>query len=398
MSETDSVGESVGAERDKTGRAGGFAGALGALLMIAGLVTMGSLPDGDATAPQVYEFFLQETGEVARPAAMLAVGLLLTLVMFATMRTMMSARRGSSAAGGAMLALGQIGIGLQVVALTMIGVLTLRPEDADPGSSRAILDLSELLAGISGAALALALIAMALGIRRTPGLLPARFAEAALLAAVGVALWTVRLFSDAGAFAADSFLGSTLGWLLLIAWVLAVGVWLLAIRPRRAPVLPRSEPAAAESAPAPAAPVSTPTPAPRKQSREERAAERMPPRTAPPPRLPTPPSASPPQPRKPFVPPPYPENTPGKPLAPGGEEPKPTETDASPALKPATPPDEPATVPPEPESGSTSEPNPEPEPGPQPQPNEPHPEPAADLDEQQPDEKPSSRADDERLL
>ena len=173
MSETGgSTGESVGAERDKTGRAGGFAGALGALLMIAGLVTMGSLPDGDATAPQVYEFFLQETGEVARPTAMLAVGLLLTLVMFATMRTMMSARRGSSAAGGAMLALGEIGIGLQVVALTMIGVLTLRPEDADPGSTNAILDLSELLACISGAALALALIAMALGIRRTPGLLP----------------------------------------------------------------------------------------------------------------------------------------------------------------------------------------------------------------------------------
>ena len=81
--------------------------------MIAGLVTMGSLPDSDATAPQVYEFFLQETGEVVRPTAMLAIGLLLTLVMFATMRTMI-ARRGSRAAGGAMLALGQIGIGLQV--------------------------------------------------------------------------------------------------------------------------------------------------------------------------------------------------------------------------------------------------------------------------------------------
>ena len=238
MSETGgSVGESVGGERDKTGRAEGFAGALGALLMIAGLVTMGSLPDSDATAPQVYEFFLQETGEVARPTAMLAIGLLLTLVMFATMRTMMSAAAARGRPAAQCWRWG-IGIGLQVVALTMIGVLTLRPEDADPGSSRAILDLSELLSGVSGAALAAALIAMALGIRRTPGLLPARFSEAALLAAVGVALWTVRLFSDAGAFAADSFLGSTAGWLLLIAWVLAAGVWLLAIRPRRALMLP----------------------------------------------------------------------------------------------------------------------------------------------------------------
>ena len=190
-----------------------------------------------------------------------------------------------------MLALAQIGIGLQVVALTMVGVLTLRPADADPGTSRAILDLSELLAGISGAALALAMIAMALGIRRTPGLLPARFSEAALVVAVGVALWTVRLFSDAESFDAYSILGSSLGWTLLIAWVLAAGVWLLAIRPRRAVLPPAGEAPSSrvDEVPSAAAP---PPQAPRPQTREERVAERMPPRASPP-RPPAPPSSRP---------------------------------------------------------------------------------------------------------
>ena len=266
---------------------------------------------------------------------MLAIGLLLTLVMFATMRTMMSARRGSSAAGGAMLALGQIGIGLQVVALTMIGVLTLRPEDADPGSSRAILDLSELLAGISGAALALALIAMALGIRRTPGLLPARFSEAALLVAVGVALWTVRLFSDAGAFAADSFLGSTLGWTAPDR-LGARGRRLAARDPARArAVLPAGRP--------------RPAPAGVPSGRRGRATAAAPrprrARSAPPsgcrrgPRRRTPPAhpRGAPRPRKPFVPPPIRRRADAR---------------RSPA-----PPDEPATASRSPSPASSPEPN-----------------------------------------
>ena len=75
MSETEgSRGSSAAALRDRTGRVGGFAGALGALLMIAGLITMGALPGNDATAPQVYEFFLAEDGEVARPTALIAIG------------------------------------------------------------------------------------------------------------------------------------------------------------------------------------------------------------------------------------------------------------------------------------------------------------------------------------
>jgi len=340
VSETEgSRGEGAGARRDRTGRVGGFAGALGALLMIAGLITMGALPGSDATAPQVYEFFLAEDGEVARPTALIAIGLLLALVMFATLRSMMSARRGSNAAGVTMLALAQIGIGLQVVALTMIGVLTLRPADADPGTSRAILDLSELLAGISGAALTAALIAAALGIRRTPGLLPARFSEAALLAAVGVALWTVRLFSDAEAFAADSSLGSSLGWVLLIAWTLAAGLWLLAIRPRRIVLPDLDGPAATATA---ASPQLAAEPRAPRLSRAERAKAKMP--AASPRQHPKRPS----KPRKPFVPPPYPE-----------AEPAPVEPKPAGASKPGTPPDEPATVPPEPESGVATGPSPE---------------------------------------
>ncbi len=211
--------------REPSGRAGGFCAVVGAVLIASGLAAMADLPGPDAPATEVFSFFLDERGEVARPTALIAVGLVLTTILFATLRAIYVARDRRVTAA-VMLALFQLAIGLQAVSLALLGVLALRPEEADPATARALLDLSDLIAGISGAAFALGLLATAVAIRRSPGPLPVRFSEASLLAAAGCALWTVRLFTDADAFAPDSLLGSALGWLLLTAWILATGLWL----------------------------------------------------------------------------------------------------------------------------------------------------------------------------
>lgn len=210
--------------RNAGGRIGGVAGALGAVSAGLGLAVMPGLPGPDATAPEVFSYFLDDGNSFGAGAALLGIGLILVLVLFATLRALAGA--GGGIPGRVMLALAQVGVVLQAAALGLVVVLTMRADQADPATARSLLDLSDALAGFSGAALALAFAAAARLIRRSDQVLPARFAEAAIAVAVGCALWTIRLFTDAGAFAPDSFLGSELGWLLLIAWLLAAGLWL----------------------------------------------------------------------------------------------------------------------------------------------------------------------------
>lgn len=247
--------------REPSGRAGGFSAVVGAVLIASGLAAMADLPGPDAPATEVFSFFLDESGEVARPTALIAIGLVLATILFATLRSIYAAR-GRRTTSAVMLALFQLAIALQAVSLALLGVLALRPEEADPATARALLDLSDIVAGISGAAFALGLIATAIAIRRSPGPLPVRFSEASLIAAAGCALWTVRLFTDAAAFASDSFLGSALGWLLLTAWILATGLWLAtrrlearlpdtAVAPPKRAAKPEPEPAAPKPEPEP---------------------------------------------------------------------------------------------------------------------------------------------------
>ena len=80
-------------ERDGTGRVGGLVGIAGAVAIAVGLVTIQEIPGPDAGATQVYAFFLDETGGVARPTALIAVGLLCVLVLFSTIRGLSGGRR-----------------------------------------------------------------------------------------------------------------------------------------------------------------------------------------------------------------------------------------------------------------------------------------------------------------
>lgn len=211
--------------RSAGARIGGLAGALGAIVIGAGLAMMPALPGPDVSAPDVFTYFLDGDRSVDAPAALVGIGLILALVLFATLRNIAGPKHGRTAAS-IMLALAQVAVVLQAAALGLVIALTRRAEAADPATARSLLDLSDVLAAFSGAAFAFALLAAARVVRRSRQALPVRFAEAAVLAAACCGLWTVRLFTDAGAFASDSFLGSELGWLALAAWLLAAGLWM----------------------------------------------------------------------------------------------------------------------------------------------------------------------------
>jgi hypothetical protein len=227
--------------RSAGARIGGLAGALGAVLIGVGLAMMPSLPGPEAPALDVFTFFLEEGDSVELPAALIGLGLILIIVLFATLRSVADPSR-SRPVGAIMLALAQLAIVLQSAALGLVIALTLRAEDGDPATARSLLDLGDILTGFSGAAFAFALIAAARVIRRSPPALPARFAEAALVVAACCALWTVHLFTDLGAFAPDSFLGSELGWLALAAWLLAAGLWMASGRLDQADPVLEAEP------------------------------------------------------------------------------------------------------------------------------------------------------------
>ena len=125
-----------------------------------------------------------------------------------------------------MLAFGLLALGAAALAAAILTALAIGAEDADPATSRALLDLADVAVGISGPGFSLALIACAFGALKVPGTLPAPLVPLSLLTAAATLLWAGRLLSDGDALAAGSFAGSALGWLLLLIWIGANGLWL----------------------------------------------------------------------------------------------------------------------------------------------------------------------------
>lgn len=214
---------------EASGRLGGLAGSLAALLLAAALALLPQIPSADVSGQDIYEYFLDERAGIRVAAALIVIAMLLCAGLFSAIRTRISAA-GGRASGGAMFGFSLLAIGGQAFAAATLATLALRPEEADPATSRALLDLAEIAIGVSGLAFALALAACARGIRRAPDAFPPRLALLSRLVAVAVALWGVRLFTDAGAFDAGSFLGSKLGWFALLAWLVGTGLWMLGDR------------------------------------------------------------------------------------------------------------------------------------------------------------------------
>lgn len=207
-------------------RLAGGGALIAAVLIAAGLAVLPELPPGSAGAQDVYEFFLDQESSIPVAALLITIAMLFVAAAFSGIRLLL-ATHGSRALPGAMYGLALIAAGAQAFAAATLTTVTLRAEQSDPATARALLDLTELGIGVSGAALGLALVTLAVAAGRTPGALPARLRWPTLAAAVCLLLWAVRLGTDTGAFAADSLLGSTLGWLALLAWLVGTGIGLL---------------------------------------------------------------------------------------------------------------------------------------------------------------------------
>ncbi len=216
------------------GRIGGLAGLVAATLFAAALATAPEVPTAAAPAEDAYTFFLDNSDGIETAALLVIVALLLSAALLSSIRLLVTtAGTGNRAAyaGAAMQATGLLAIGATSVSSATLAVGAIRAEDSDPATAQALLDVTEAGVAVAGGAFALTLLFAALAIRIS-GSLPRGLALLALPAALSCAFWLGRLFADSGALASDGFLGSTLGELLLLAWLAAASL-ILASRPSR---------------------------------------------------------------------------------------------------------------------------------------------------------------------
>lgn len=141
-------------------RLAGRCGVLAALLLALGLTALSTLPGPDADGQQVFAFFLDSGTGLRLGAASIIVGLLLIAVLFAALNRLLW-DAGADVIGAGMLALSLVAVGAQALAAATLISLAAGSEDADPSTSRELLDLADTAIGISGPAFAGALLAFA---------------------------------------------------------------------------------------------------------------------------------------------------------------------------------------------------------------------------------------------
>jgi len=155
------VGATVNGAAARAGiRLAGRCGVLAALLLALGLTALSTLPGPDADGQQVFAFFLDSGTGLRLGAASIIVGLLLIAVLFAALNRLLW-DAGADVIGAGMLALSLVAVGAQALAAATLISLAAGSEDADPSTSRELLDLADTAIGISGPAFAGALLAFA---------------------------------------------------------------------------------------------------------------------------------------------------------------------------------------------------------------------------------------------
>ena len=212
-----------------SGSAGAIAGVAGALLLLWGSLLLRELPGSGASALDVYAYFLDHRGEARTGAGVSIVGLALLVPFLASLRIGESARRGPAAV--AMLSCGALAVGAATFSAAAVGGLAVGAANADPGTSRTILDLASGLGAAAGPLFAVALLAaaaLAAG-SGAPRWLPALWGAAAL----GCLLWLAPLVSDAEALQPGTALGTFAGVAGLLLWTSSAA--LLSLRRRRQP-------------------------------------------------------------------------------------------------------------------------------------------------------------------
>jgi hypothetical protein len=165
--------------------------------------------------------------------------LLNTVAMFAFLWFLGSVRAGLRGAEGGAGRVSGIASGGGIVGATFViaaqvfaAVATLRPEQTDPGLTRALVDLQLISIGLGAAAFAvffLAVAAAAIYDGGLPKVLGYLAAAAGVLAAVGV----VTIFTTEGVFAADGAFGFWARYAAFVAWTGIASALLVMNPPKR---------------------------------------------------------------------------------------------------------------------------------------------------------------------
>ena len=205
---------------------GALAGFAGALLIAIGAFLLRDLPSTGASDLAVYSYFLDERTTVRAGAACLLLGALLLVPFFASLRIGKAAGPRRPAAAATLIC-GAIGVAAIGFAAAVVGALAVGAENADPGSSRTLLDLAYSVTGAAGAALMLAALCASADAhgQGAPTLVPALWT----LCGLALLLWTGPLLTDAAALQAGGLAGTFAGVAGLLVWTGSAA--LLARRP-----------------------------------------------------------------------------------------------------------------------------------------------------------------------
>jgi len=204
---------------------------IGVVLIAAGCNMIGQLPAPGASGQEVFARFLDDRDSLRTGALLLILGLALLVVFTAILRDHLDPDR-DRVATSVLSFSGLLAIGGALFSAAAIAALAIGAENADPQSSRAILDVAQAVAAATGvlAAVALAAAAALAGGNERPR--RTFLAVLALVAAFGCLLWLPSLITDADAFAPGSVLGFVVGLVLVLIWVVASAISLARGMPR----------------------------------------------------------------------------------------------------------------------------------------------------------------------
>jgi hypothetical protein len=127
---------------------------------------------------------------------------------------------------------GLVGAAFVILAQVFAAAAALRPEETDPGITRALVDLQLLSIGLGAAAFAVFFFAVAAAALLDGGL-PKLLGWLAVPAGAAAAVGVVTIFSTEGLFAADGAFGFWVRYAAFIAWIVVASVLLVLSPPTR---------------------------------------------------------------------------------------------------------------------------------------------------------------------
>ena len=213
---------------ERYARYGAATGIVFAILIVVGFaIVIPTPPDTDSSAQAFARYFVDHQDAIRAGLTILGVGLFFYIWFLGSLRSALAAAEGGTArltsiAYGA----GLLSAAFFVVALAAGVTAAFRPDDVDPGVTRALSDVFALVGAPAAAAFTALFAATALvgfRYRALPGWAAGLSAVAAIgqLPAYGIALTT------SGVFAADGVLGLFVPVLTFLAGLLAISIALV---------------------------------------------------------------------------------------------------------------------------------------------------------------------------